>query len=425
MEVQPTKMKAAVHFALDSGVNMLLRGFTLVSKFFLLVYLAKILAPEQLGIYGLFTVTVSYSLYLLGLDFYTYAQREMLSLPRTAWGGIINNQFMFYGVVYLVMFPLLLLVFFVGWLPWQMIGWFYLVLTFEHISQELYRLLVTCGRVTMANVTLFFRGGAWVLAVLLLFKIKPEIHSLTPIWACWSLGVAISIGIAIIAVRKEIDSPTGHIPTDWVWVRRGLKVATPFLIATLALRGLFTLDRYFLDLYEGKSAVGIYSFYMGIANAMMAFADAGIISRLYPRIIAAYSSGNYEEYRRHLKKLAGGIIILFVFFSLCLFLTIKPLLLYIGREVYLEHINTLWILLGAQGVYCLALVPHYALFAHGADQAIAVASVLSVIVFVGAAIFLIPHMATLGIALSVLCGMMCLGILKMVFYIRVSNNRIT
>lgn len=409
---QTSVIKSVIRFALDSGLNMTLRGLTLVSKFFFLVYLAKVLPPEQLGVYGLFTVTIGYALYLMGLDFYTYAQREMLSLPRSAWGGIIRNQFMFYALVYLVVLPLLLLVFVAKWLPWHMLGWFYLILTLEHLSQELYRLLVACDKLTMATVTLFFRGGAWVFAVVLIFWTNPEMHGLTVIWAGWSIGVAVSIVIALMEVRKVVGPIPENSVTDWRWVRRGLKTATQFLLGTLAIRGLFTFDRYFLDLYAGKSAVGVYSFYMGIANAMIAFADAGVISRFYPRIVVAYKAGRYEEYRQHLKKMTVGIFVLYLTFALCLYVSIMPVLQYIGREAYLEQVATLWILIGAMGVYTIGLVPHYALYARGADRALVIVNVLSMVLFVCVALYLTPQNGVIGMALSVFIGLSCLGILK-------------
>lgn len=411
-------MKNVARFVLDSGLNMALRGLTLVSKFFLLVYLAKALAPEQLGVYGLFTVTISYALYLLGLDFYTYAHREMLSLPHTAWSGIIRNQFVFYGVIYLIVLPLLLLIFLAGCLPWQLIGWFYLILTFEHLSQELYRLLVVCGKVTLANVSLFLRSGAWAYVVLALFRLKPELHGLNVIWAGWTIGVAMSIVISIIAVLKVIGPAPERTVIDWRWMRRGVNVATQFLVGTLALRGLFTFDRYFVDLYVGKSVVGVYSFYMSIANAVLSFADAGVISRLYPRIVAAYRAGRYTEYHQHMKKLAFGIVLLYSTFSVGLFVTIKPVLHYIGREIYLEQVTILWGLLAAMWAYSLGLVPHYALYARGADRAVFVASVLSLLIFIVTAIYLTPVWGGMGMAVSVLVGVGCLGCLKVAFSVR-------
>lgn len=415
MTGQPNSMKLTTRFALESFVNMALRGLTLTSKFFLLICLAKLLPPEQLGIYGLFTVTISYSLYLLGLDFYTYAHRELLSHPREVWSGIIHNQFVFYAVVYLFILPLLLIVFVAGWLPWMIIGWFYLILIFEHISQELYRLLVACDRLTHANISLFFRGGAWAYAVVALYKFKPELHNLNTIWTCWSFGAGISIIIAFVSVRITIGPGFGRAEIDWQWIRRGIKVAAQFLIGTLALRGLFSFDRYFLDIYAGKSAVGVYSFYMGFANALLSFADAGVISKLYPRIVASYRAGRYSEYKQNLKRLAIGIIVLYATITIGLYVTIQPILMYIGRAIYIDHIMTLWVLLTSIGIYCLGLVPHYALYAQGADRAILIASILSLLLFIGAAVYLTPANGATGMAFSVLIGMSGLGVMKLFF----------
>lgn len=400
---------------LDSGLNMALRGLTLASKFFLMVYLAKVLPPEQLGVYGLFTVTISYALYFCGLDFYTYAQREMLSLPRDQWGGVVRNQFAFYGVVYLFVLPLLLLVFVAGVLPWQMLGWFYLLLTLEHLSQELSRLLVACGKVTLTNIVLFFRGGAWSFAVIALYKYKPEVKELWPIWTGWSCGVAFSMLIAIYAVRRLVGQLPARVPIDWHWIRKGLKTAGQFLVGTLALRGLFTFDRYFLDLYAGKSAVGVYSFYMSFANAMMAFVDAGIISKMYPKIVVAYRTGKHQEYKQNLRKLGVGIIVLYSSCSLGLIIIMKPVLHYIGKDVYADQISILWILLPAIGFYGLGMVPHYALYAHGSDRAITLASILSLVILLGSCFFIIPILGLMGASLSFFISMLAFGVIKIVF----------
>ena len=418
MTERPSVMKSAVRFALDSGLNMTLRGLTLASKFFLMVYLAKVLTPEHLGVYALLTVTISYTLFLLGLDFYTYAQREMFSLPRSAWRGIIRSQFMFYAVVYVFILPLLLLIFIVDLLPWKMIGWFYLLVVFEHFSQELYRLLIACEKITEANVTLFLRGGAWIFVVVLIMMRKPDLQSLSSILFAWSIGVAISVWFSIQTLHEKFRLIHEKSTTDWQWIRRGLKVSGKFLLGTLALRGLFTFDRYFLDLYAGKSSVGVYSFYMSIAGAVMAFADAGIISKLYPKIVVAYRSGNFKEYRNQLKNLTIGIVSLYLIISSCIFVAIKPILHYIGRDIYLEHISILWVLLGAMGVFTLGLVPHYALYSRCADRVLVVASILSLLSFLCSAVYLTPKFGALGMALSVLIGVCFLFFIKVAFSVK-------
>lgn len=418
-------LKNILSSATHSAVNIVLRGATLLSKFFLIIYLAKVLDPDQLGIYGLFTASINYALYLCGLDFYTYAQREMLSLSPIDWGRIIRHQFIFYGLLYLIIMPLLLLVFISDLLPWQVIGWFYIILTFEHLSQELYRLLVVCERITLAHVILFFRGGAWAFAVVALFWIKPEMHGLTAIWVGWSIGVAISILIALFGVHKVIGSMHWKGPIDWIWIRHGIKVAAQYLIGTLSLRGLFTFDRYLLDIHFGKSAVGVYSFFMSLVNSLQAFADAGIVSKLYPRIVVAYRTGRYKEYRHHLKNMTAGIVVFIICFSTGLYITIKPVFVFIGRQVYIEQVAILWVLLAAVAIYCLGLVPHYALYARGADRPIVISSIISVLVFMSSIITLITITnEMIGVAIAVLVSVSCLSIMKLLVYIKVESTEI-
>ncbi|MGD9679415.1 MAG: lipopolysaccharide biosynthesis protein, partial [Vulcanibacillus sp.] len=309
--------------------------------------------------------------------------------------------------------PLLLLVFVAGVLPWQMIGWFYLLLTLEHLSQELSRLLVACGKVTLTNIVLFFRSGAWVFAVAAIYWQNPDIDELWPIWVGWSCGVAISILIAVYSVRRFTGQLPQNNPIDWQWIRKGLKTAGQFLVGTLALRGLFTFDRYFLDLYAGKSAVGVYSFYMSLANAMLAFADAGIVSKMYPRIVAAYRTRRYDDYRKNIIQFGIGIISLYIILSLILIITIKSILCFINKDTYTNNVNIMWTLIAAAWAYSIGLVPHYALYARGKDRIITLINVFSIVIFGICALTLTPHYGSYGVAASFLISVTFLGGLKL------------
>src|SRR5690606_27760460 len=94
------------------------------------------------GLYGLLAATIAYALYPIGLDFYAYSTREILRVDRGQWGGMLRNHGALALVLYSVVLPLLLLVFAMGFLPWTLAPWFYILLILEHLNQELSRLLV-------------------------------------------------------------------------------------------------------------------------------------------------------------------------------------------------------------------------------------------------------------------------------------------
>lgn len=106
------------------ALNFGLRGATLTSKFILVFFLALFLEPGDLGLYGLLTVTISYSIYVIGFDFYTYSTRELLAQPRERWSPMLRDQGVYFMLAYLLVLPLLVVIFLQGWLPWHLAGWF-------------------------------------------------------------------------------------------------------------------------------------------------------------------------------------------------------------------------------------------------------------------------------------------------------------
>ena len=91
--------------------NMFLRGLSMGSRFVLILVLAKLLEPAELGLYGLFLATVSFSIMLVGADYYTYSQRELLSQPRDRWSFVLQHQALATVLLYGLILPAHLLVF--------------------------------------------------------------------------------------------------------------------------------------------------------------------------------------------------------------------------------------------------------------------------------------------------------------------------
>ena len=72
-------------------INLALRGITLGSKFLLSIYLVKFLSLEANGEYGIFVATISMLTYVLGLDFYSFNNREILQENSLESGKKIKN----------------------------------------------------------------------------------------------------------------------------------------------------------------------------------------------------------------------------------------------------------------------------------------------------------------------------------------------
>lgn len=366
--------------SLSRLINIGLRAMTLGSKFLLIFFLARFLAPAELGLYGLLAATIGYALYLLGLDFYTYTTREMLKRSRNDWGALLKNQGVLTLILYVLFLPPLLFLFVLGLLPWYLASWFLFILVLEHLNQELMRLLIAASEQLAASFVLFLRSGAWVIIAVAVMYLDPAQRNLTTVLSAWALGGVAGFIYAAVKISSMRIGSWGR-QVDWSWIKMGVCVALPLLVATLAIRGLFTLDRYWLESLAGLDVLGAYVLYMGLASAMVAFLDAGVFAFIYPALITSYNQADHCGYKRNLKKLLLQTVILSVAFSIGALALLEPLLVWLNKPLYMEHKELFsWGLL-AMFLYAIGMVPHYALYAQQQDRPIIHSHLLSLVVF--------------------------------------------
>ena len=362
-------------------LNVALQGITLGSRFFLIFFLARFLEPAELGLYGLLTATIGYSLYLLGFDFYTFTTREVLKRERQEWGGLLKDQGALSLVLYAVFIPLLCLVFINGLLPWSLAGWFFALLVLEHLNQELGRLLIAISEQLLASVMLFLRQGTWAIAVTALMAVEPTTRSLHYVFGAWTVAGVVAVIVGAYRLT-QLGIGGWHKKVNWNWIASGLKVSIPFLVATLALRGVFTLDRYWLQSLVGLEIVGAYVLFMGISGTLMTFLDAGVFAFSYPGLISAHHKKQPALFRKNLRLLLIHTVMLSVAFSVASLLLLSHLLVWLANPLYSSQQSLYpWVLM-TMVLYALSMVPHYALYAQGIDRPIIHSHIASLFVFV-------------------------------------------
>lgn len=104
---------------LSKTTNVMLRCLTLGSKFFLFFFLAKYLEPSELGFYGLIAASISYSLLIVGFDFYAFSNRDLIKTEKQYWAAKLRDQAIVYIIIYFALFPFLVLLFLFNVLSWN------------------------------------------------------------------------------------------------------------------------------------------------------------------------------------------------------------------------------------------------------------------------------------------------------------------
>ncbi|MDR1768737.1 MAG: hypothetical protein LBR32_09990 [Propionibacteriaceae bacterium] len=353
-----------------------LRFVTLLSKSVLVFGLAFWLTPADVAAYGLVAAYSGLATYLVNADFYSYSTRLIAKGERSTWAATLRGHVQFLivqtGLFLLVTTPIWL---FTDLAAGQF-GWVVVLAIIEALGLDLARILTAMGSPFFSNVVLFVRAGTWPLPLLLAVWLVPGLRSVQTVFVVWLVLDALGVGLGVVGIwRKRLVG--WHTRLGWPWFRRGIKIAATFLFATLMLRALFSIDRELVLRFAGENRVAAYTVYAGVAQAMTALLEAGVFSYTYPALLRAHATADRQAYSKALVAMARGVAVVVAFFAVCAVILLPILLGYIPNPTYRSFLGDFHILLAAQAVYNLSMIPHYVLYAGDRDRWIVASHVVA------------------------------------------------
>lgn len=403
-------------------LNVSLQGITMGARFFFIFFLAKYLDPASVGYYGLFTATIGYCLYFVGLDFYAYVTREILKSSIDQRGKLLKGQIALSSVLYILFFPIALWFLRNSEWPEHLVLWFFPILFFEHFNQEMSRLLVALSEQIAASLILFVRQGSWAVVLVVLMNMSESTRNLDAVMALWTTAGALSAGLAIWKLRC-LNIGGWLLPVDWKWIKKGIAVSLAFLIATLALRGVQTLDRYWLQALGGIEAVGAYVLMLGVAGTLLSFLDAGIFAYAYPALINNHHNNEQVAAKAKVRQVLLQTLLVSVAFGTISWIMLPYLLAWIDKPLYLKAINFYPWLLMAMIFNALSMVPHIALYAQGYDKPIIYSHIASLLTFILATWLLSDKFKALSVPMGLNSAFVMIFIFKAMAYWKICKEQ--
>lgn len=400
-------------------LNLLVRGTTIVLRFALVFGIGKYYSTEELGVFGLFNTTVTLMVFLLGLDFYYFAHREFLNSPKDQHSALIRDNIIFWLIAYAVICPLSLLVLPNNVLPINILGWFYVILILEHLSQELYRYFVVFEMQLFANLLLFLRSGAWVIVIAIQWiAMDFKGLELTAIWQAWTIGAAVSVMIGFAALKGRLPDAKLLGPINFKWIKDGLRISLRFFLATIAYKVIEFSDRYFLDVYHGKSAVGVYTFYYNFANVLQTVVFTIVIAELYPKLIQYFRPETIEDYVAYERTFKRQVSIISVMGGFLLIVGIIPVLWVMEKPEFDQYFNVYVVLIIGVTLQNLSFIPHYILYAQKKDNVILATTVVGALINVSFNLVLTSQYGLYGSAISTLVSYLFILLAKFYYVIK-------
>ncbi|AXA54960.1 hypothetical protein ACNT2N_13025 [Pseudomonas thivervalensis] len=383
-------------------INLNIRAATLVSKFALIFFIAKYLDAKDVGLYGLISATIGYAIYLVGFEFYNYSTREIIGSDPGLLFGYIKDQLVLYVIAYVLVAPLTVVFFSTGVIPIEYIYWFGCLLVVEHLAQELNRVLVAISKQMLASVVLFVRSGVWCLLVIVIMYLSPGSRNLNLVMVLWFLGCLFALIIGLWSLRSY-SFLSFFRPVNWSWIKKGLRLMWPLLIASLCIRGIFTIDRYWIESVAGLDVLGAYVLYIGMATAVLSFLDAAVIVFYYPKLILSAKDGDAHLFSSTMRGLTLNVVGFTSFLSLACYFFGWGMVLWLDNSIYVDYFYILkWLILSI-ALYSLSMIPHVGLYALHKDKHIFFSQIGGLGIFVMS--YLVMRIAKVDGVLSVLWGM--------------------
>jgi len=396
-------------------LNISIRGISMLSRFLLIIVLAKLLTPADLGIFGLLVAGIGFAVLFVGFDYYSYSNREILSVKKEHWVRIIYNQIYAYVPLYLLFIPIAMVVNYYEFLPDIYFIWFILLMIVEHISIEQNRLLNTMQKQLSASIVLFLRSGMWVLFMLPIIVFFDGFRNLNTVLYAWFIGVSVSIVFGTFVIKKEINN-WSFIKPDYLWILKGYKIGFLFILGTIAFKMISTFDRFWLEKISNSDIVGVYILYVSLAAGIIAFIHAGVIVFSTPKIIIAFQNGNLSKFKylmnKFLKELIISILIMVIFISLLMPFVVD----WIDKPIYNDNYNIFYIVLATASLTIINSHPSTYLYATKQDKYSFFSTISAFVVFMLAiAIFhfiIYDYSALYKVSLAVLISFIWLVLIK-------------
>lgn len=347
--------------------NLVLRVGGIGSKFLIFTLMSKYFNNDIFGDYSLITSLITILIFILGLDFYNFSIRDILTSNSEK---LIRNKvfttIIFYAIIYLLFIVIAYFVFDkITYLkPFKSLIIF-LCIT-EHLSQEIYRLLVGFKKVLMANFLLFFRTAGWAIIIIYFLLSKIPITMLV-IFKLWLLANTLTIVYVLIYILIRNYSFLNKVNIDLLWIKKGLKICYLFFIATISLKTIEYANRFIVDYYLGKELAGIFIFYSNITTLITIYVNTVVISFELPELI---KNTQTRKIKRLLIQFKKSLLLHVIISAIIILLIIKPLLFWQNKTEFENYLPLLFFMLTAVSLMNYSLLYHFKLYIFHRDKSL-------------------------------------------------------
>jgi O-antigen/teichoic acid export membrane protein len=372
---------AIIHKLLRLGLNLGLRGGSLLAKFGLMIYITRYIGLEAVGVFGLLQAANVIGTKVVGYGLYFVANRDMVDIAPTQQARIIRDQQVVYGLGYLAVGALTLALW--PWVPetYRVYTLYSVALLISgHQVLELGNILIALHRPLACNVLFAITNGLWALPPILMGLLDPAWRTLDCVLLGWLIGALASWVLAIAFLRPLPFAAVLRTPPNWVWIKTALWRGMPLFVAILTMNGSLYVDRYLVSWLTTLELAGVFVMFWSFAYAVQILVQTGVLVNEYPKLIADYKQRDEAQFWQRFRALSWRMAWAGGGFCLIAAVAITPIIHFLNKPLALEHMNLFYMMLLAFWIRFQADVSNYALYARHQDKALSFSYVMNLVI---------------------------------------------
>ncbi len=363
-----------------------LRLATFGGKLALTLYMGRYLGLADIGAYGLVFGAVMVFTILLGCRLDYVMSRELVRVPSNTAALKMRDQGVFYLINYLIaaFCSVFLLATDTAAIGTRMLA-YVVALTITNSCVDLtYSNLNAMERPLLANALFFIPGGAWCLVAIGLGIVDRDLRTVDTVLTAWFAGNVAYCLATCWALRAMPWREAFRQPINWSWIRRSVRKSFLFWIGMLCLSVGGYVDRFILAHFLGLDEVGIATFYLSLASAVLTLVQATVLAVAYPRLVASHRAGLTETFQRDVQQASRQVLLMATICGLGVALTVPLFGSLLGRPEFATYAPILWLIVAAIWIKANGELLYQILFARHQDRAI----------WLGNLLYLLPAVAT-------------------------------
>lgn len=383
-------------------LNTLLRLTTLSAKLGLTLYMGLYLSLSDIGTYGLVFGVVMILTTVLGFRFDYIIARDLVRTTPVAAVTKMRDQMLFYIMNYfaLALIAVAVMKTSVTGIDSRMLFYILALTVTNSYVDFTYVNINSMERPLLANMLYFIAAGLWCVLAIGLGIVAPSFRNVDTVLTAWFLGNLLYVVATFLAWRKMPWHELRGSAINWRWIRDGIKKSCLIWLGSLGFAAGTYIDRFVVMHFLGLEKVGIAAFYFSFAAATLTLVQAGVLSFVYPRLVAMHREGDRTGFRHEMRQATVHVALFAGLIAAGVSIAVPLLGQSFHRPQFVDNATVLWLMMAGVWIRCNADTLYQVLFARHQDRAIWLGNMLYLVPMLVCNAVLVPLIGFTGVGCS-------------------------